>query len=178
MRTHDESRPALRLVRGALGEPARWVWFCGHCAAPWRGSEPPATVARVCRPCGLGLLVQTREDAAPSERDAFLVVDQSLRVQALSRRAETLLGISEEGAVDRPVGALLGPADAEAQASGGLARAILDVAGGAGEPVSAFVRPSGTFGLRMRARIAGCGPPRAALVVLEDPANRRLRAVT
>jgi hypothetical protein len=32
--------------------------------------------------------------------------------------------------------------------------------------------------VRMRARIATCGPPRAALVVLEDSGPRRLRAVT
>ena len=39
------------------------------------------------------------------------------------------------------------------------------------------VRPWNTFGVRMRARIAPCGPPRAALLVLEDPTSRPLRAV-
>jgi hypothetical protein len=29
------------------------------------------------------------------------------------------------------------------------------------------VRPANTFGIRLTARIATCGPPRAALVVLE-----------
>jgi hypothetical protein len=30
------------------------------------------------------------------------------------------------------------------------------------------VRPWNTFGVRMRAKIAMCGPPRAALIVLDD----------
>jgi hypothetical protein len=29
------------------------------------------------------------------------------------------------------------------------------------------VRPKGTFGVRVRARITACGPPRAALIVFE-----------
>ncbi len=172
-----ESRPALRLVHGRIEEPARWLWFCGYCAARWHNSEPPRPVARVCRSCGLGLLLHAREDAAPGERDAFLVVDQSLRVQALSRRAETLLGVREEAAVQRPVGELLVCADAEAQPSGALADAIMHANADSGAPVGVLVRPAGTFGLRMRGRIAGCGPPRAALVVLQNLASRRLRAI-
>ena len=41
----------------------------------------------------------------------------------------------------------------------------------------AFVRPWNTFGVRMRARIATCGPPRAALIVLETGRGPSLRAV-
>jgi hypothetical protein len=173
-----ESRPALRLVHGRVQEPARWLWFCGYCAARWQNSEPPRPVARVCRSCGLGLLLHAREDAAPGERDAFLVVDQWLRVQAFSRCAETLLGVCEEAAVQRPVGELLVCADAQAQPSGALADAIVHANADSGGPVGVLVRPAGTFGLRMRGRIAGCGPPRAALVVLQNLATRRLRAVS
>jgi hypothetical protein len=43
--------------------------------------------------------------------------------------------------------------------------------------VSAFVRPWNTFGVRLRARVASCGPPRAALVVLENQQARPLRVV-
>ena len=45
------------------------------------------------------------------------------------------------------------------------------------EPVHAFVRPWNTFGVRLRARIAPCGPPRAALVVLDPSPARPLRAL-
>jgi hypothetical protein len=95
----------------------------------------------------------------------------------MSRQAQRLLDMAEESAVNRPVGELLVPADAEAGSAGGFARAIAEAAAGSDEGATAVVRPWNTFGVRMRARIAPCGPPRAALVVLETPQPRRLRAV-
>jgi PAS domain-containing protein len=179
MTPFERSRPALKLVQGAQTAPAEieWAWFCGHCAAPSPSSSPPPPTARVCRSCGLGLLLETRRDIAPGPRDAFLVIDSGLLVQAMSRRAQSLLDLSEAEAVNRPVAELLVPADAETQSSTGLAAAIVNAADGADDALSAFVRPWNTFGVRMRARIAPCGPPRAALVVLEDQRARRLRAV-
>jgi hypothetical protein len=73
---------------------------------------------------------------------------------------------------------LLVPADAEAGRPARFAAALAEAASGADEPVSAFVRPWNTFGVRLRARVASCGPPRAALVVLEDQQARRLRVVS
>jgi PAS domain-containing protein len=171
------SRPALRLVQGKADQAIEWAWFCGHCAAPAPSDQAPAPTARVCRSCGLGLLLEARRDVVPSDRDAFLVIDSALLIQAMSRRAQTLLAVSEEEAVNRPVAELLVPADAEAQAQAGFAAAIVEAARGADDPASVFVRPWNTFGVRMRARIASCGPPRAALVVLQGPGHRRLRAV-
>lgn len=130
----------------------------------------------MCRECGLGLLLEARADVVPSDREAFLVIDGSLLVQAMSRRAQSLLAVSEEEAVNRPISELLVSADAEAQGNR-LAAAIADAAEGAGEPVSVFVRPWNTFGVRMRVRIAPCGPPRAALLVLQAPGQRPLRVV-
>jgi PAS domain-containing protein len=177
MRGISDSRPALRLVQPATEEPVEFTWFCGHCAAPARGDQPPAPMARVCRSCGLGVMLETRRDIAPSHRDAFLVIDSSLLVQAMSWRAETLLGVTEDSAVNRPVSQLLMPADAEAGRPARFAAALAEAAAGADEPVSTVVRPWNTFGVRLRARIASCGPPRAALVVLEDHQARRLRVV-
>ena len=134
-------------------------------------------MARVCRSCGLGVMLETRRDIAPSHRDAFLVIDSSLLVQAMSWRAETLLGVTEDSAVNRPVAQLLMAADAEAGRPGRFAAALAEAAAGADEPLSAFVRPWNTFGVRLRARIASCGPPRAALLILEDQPARRLRVV-
>jgi PAS domain-containing protein len=169
-------RPALRLVEGATGHATPWAWFCGHCAAPAPGDIAPAPSARVCRACGLGLLLETRADAVPTERDAFVVIDSALLVQAVSRRAQSLLALTEEEAVNRPISDLLMSADAEAQGSR-LSAAIVQAADGASEPISTFVRPWNTFGVRIRARIAPCGPPRAALLVLDSPRERQLRAV-
>jgi hypothetical protein len=174
----QSSRPALRLVEGTAPKVVEWAWFCGHCASPAPGNVPPAPTSRVCRSCGLGLLLETRQDALPSDRDAFLVVDTALLVQGMSRRAQVLLGTCEEDAVNRPVIDLLVPADAEAQGGSAFAAAIVDATAGADDPVSAFVRPWNTFGIRMRARVAPCGPPRAALVVLQTARDRRLRVVS
>ena len=170
-------RPALRVIQGTLGEPIEWAWFCGHCAAPTPTGDAPPPMARVCTSCGLGLLLETRLDAVPSARDSFLVVDSSLLIQAMSWRAETLLGVSEDSAVNRPAIQLLVPADAEAVRPARFAAALVEAAAGADEPVTAFVRPWNTFGVRLRARIASCWPPRAALVILEDQQARALRVV-
>ena len=87
-------------------------------------------------------------------------------------------GLARRAAIDTPVAELLSPADAEAQGRTGFAAAIAQAADGEDpEPTRRFVRPWNTFGVRMRARIATCGPPRAALVVLENGAPPRLRAV-
>src|SRR5438105_15253418 len=173
------SRPALRLVQGPQVAPAEveWAWFCGHCAAASPGEEPPAPTARVCTSCGLGLLLETRRDSAPTADDAFLVIDNALLVQGMSRRAQGLLGLTEAEAINRRVADLLVPADAEARSPTGFAAAIASAAAGSEDSVIVTVRPWNTFGVRMRARVAPCGPPRAALVVLEDPTSRRLRAV-
>jgi len=136
---------------------------------------PPPT-ARVCPACGLGLLLEAREDVVPANRDAFLVIDSALLVQAVSKHAQSLLAVSEELAVNRPVSELLVPADAEAQGPTGFAAAVAHAAvGDEDDPTYRFVRPWNTFGVRMRARIAACGPPRAALLVLEQTGGQRPR---
>jgi hypothetical protein len=104
------------------------------------------------------------------------VVDGSLLVQAMSRRAEVLLGMAEDLAVRRPISELLVPADAEAAGQSRFAGAVAEALGRGDEPVHSFVRPWNTYGVRMRVRIAPCGPPRAALVLL-DPQALELRPV-
>lgn len=157
----------LRLVH-AVDEPVvEYHWFCGHCAAPAEGMQPPAPAARVCNACGLGLMLEARADVAPAADEAFLVVDGALRVQAVSRSAEQLLGVGEDRAVNQPVARLLAGADAELSGTQSFAGAVIAAVADGEEPVQRFVRPSNTFGVRMRARIAPCGPPRAALIVLD-----------
>lgn len=164
------SRPALHLIPGALNEPPiEWAWFCGHCAAPPPTATAPEPMARVCPSCGLGLLLGTPRDAAPSPRESFLVVDAALLVQAVSRRAEKLLGVREDTVVRRPVAELLVSADADSDTTTGLSFAVLDATGGEDNPCRVHVRPANTYGVRLRARVAPCGPPRASLVVLDGP---------
>ncbi len=121
-------------------------------------------------------MLEARSDIVPGSRDAFLIVDSALLIQAVSREAERLLAVTEEAAVHRPVAELLQTADAEARGRIGFAGAVAEAVGGAEDPMHAFVRPWNTFGVRMRAKIAPCGPPRAALIVLES-GTPGLRAV-
>lgn len=163
-------RPGLRLVGAPELEPAApSVLFCSHC-----GTRPPVEVnaatspgSRVCVACGLGLLIEAAENVAPQPGDAFLVLDRALSVCAVSRGAEQLLATSEPDVVNRHVSDLLIPADAEGEGGDSLSVAVAWAARGDGATRTAVVRPANTFGIRLTARIGPCGPPRAALLVLE-----------
>ncbi len=157
-------RRALRLVHTTTETRA---WFCSHCGTPHSTSGEEALVPRVCPECALGVMLSARSDIAPHPDDSFLVVDSSLSVQAVSREAERALAMRERDAVNRHITELLIPADAEASGAVSLAEAITGAAASDVEPVSVTVRPAGAFGVRLRARIAACGPPQAALLVLE-----------
>jgi hypothetical protein len=113
------------------------------------------------------LLLNTRADVAPEPGGAFLVIDNSLSVCAVSAGAERLLACHETEAVNRHLTELLVPADAEADASQNLAVAVTWAARGDDGARFVTVRPANTFGVRLRTRIASCGPQRAALLVFE-----------
>jgi hypothetical protein len=169
-------RPALRIVEGGRDTTVEWRWFCGYCAAAPADGLVPSPSGRVCASCGLGVMLETRADAIPTDRDAFLIVDDRLLTQAVSRDAQRLLAITEPEAIDTPVSGLLIAAEAESPDRTGFAAMIAQAAQGL-EPETAgsVVRPWNTFGVRMRARIAICGPPRGALIVLGNdrpPAKR------
>jgi hypothetical protein len=143
--------------------PDERVLFCGHC-----GKRPEQEAdSRVCRSCGLGLLLETSAQAAPAEGGAFLVIDSAMAVCAVSAAAEQLLATSETDAVNHHLTELLVPADAEAQGPTNLAVAVTWAARGAGEIRRTFVRPAKTFGVRLKASIASCNSPDAALIVLD-----------
>jgi hypothetical protein len=179
MRASTQQR-ALRLVHSVAEPDQEPAWFCGKCAAPGPRGYAPAPDARVCRSCGLGLLLETRGDHVPDTGDAFIVVDSTLTVQAVSEEGERVLGIDEASFVHRPIKQLLTPANAGSVDGQQLIGAIIDSISGSDEVETVFVRPLGTFGVRMRARISACGPPRAALIVLETsrPSLQPLRPLS
>lgn len=160
------NRAALRLVPSTTEVERPSVWFCGHCGASLDG-ETPAPVSRVCACCDLGLLLEARDDMVPEPGSAFLVVDAALCVCAMSRAAEELLGAPEQDAVGRPLAELVAPADAEPEAQRNLAMLVAWSARGEDEPSHTVVRPVNVFGVRFKARVGACGPPRAALLVVE-----------
>lgn len=143
------------------------VVFCSHCAKPPPGGAAPEVGSRVCTSCGLGLLLEAPEALAPKPRDAFLVVDRSLAVQGLSKRAEKLLGLREIDALDKHVTDLLIAADAEAAGPHHLGALVVDAVGGGDAISEMIVRPADEFGVRFAARIGPCGPTPGALVVLD-----------
>jgi hypothetical protein len=113
------------------------------------------------------MVLQAPLSAIPAPDASYLIVDSSLNVQAVSEHAERTLNVLEERAVNRHVTELLIPGDAEPFAASGLAAAITAASAGDEREERVAVRPSNTFGIRMFARIVGCGPPRAALIVLD-----------
>lgn len=163
----QRGRAALRLVPDATPEAVQTVTFCGHCGTRPRWTAIAMAPSRVCESCGLGLLLEADSSAAPREGDAFMVLDSALSICAVSSAAERLLATSEIDAVHRHLTELLLPADAEAQARENLAGAVTWAARGDNSGHTVTVRPANIFGVRLHARIASCGPPRAALIVLD-----------
>jgi hypothetical protein len=159
-----KQQPALKLVRHADEQPGSQIWFCSHCGHRHADSNADI-VPRVCKKCSLGVLLCTSASAAPGPKDAFVVVDSSLTVQAVSRKAERTLEVQEQNTINRHVTELLIQADVEAAGTRGIAEAITSAAAGFDEPSTVTVRPSGSFGVRLRAKIVPCGPPSAALLV-------------
>ncbi|HEY8765119.1 MAG TPA: hypothetical protein VIM18_13070 [Solirubrobacteraceae bacterium] len=157
-------RGLLAVVPDTVPDDSPRVSFCSHC-----GIRPAFAdiSSRVCDSCGMGLILQSHADVAPAAGDPFLVLDGSLSVCAVSAAAENLLATCETDAVNRHVTELLVAADAEAQGAANLAVAVTWAARGDGGARRVVVRPTNTFGVRLKTRIASCGPPTAALVVFD-----------
>jgi hypothetical protein len=163
----EGARDALMTAGGLATGPAgqqRWPAFCSSCGRAPDGE--PAPGARVCDACGMGLILRAPAAVAPGPTDAFLIVEATLAVGAVSSEAERFLSVAESHAVHRPVAELIEVADAEAPGES-LAATIMWAARGDGTR-ELVVRPVHTFGVRWRARIGPCGPPRAAVIVFSD----------
>src|ERR1700742_2728778 len=83
------------------------VEFCGHCGEP----PQPGSDSRVCDSCQLGLMLTAGADVAPAPGGAFVVIDSSMSVCAVSAAAERLLATHETEAVNRHLTELIVPAD-------------------------------------------------------------------
>ena len=145
------------------GRRARPIRFCSRCGHPAdeSGGPRPARAARVCGRCGMGLLLTCSAEALPGSAAAFMIVTFELLVSAVSEAGERYFG--EEGA-------LVGTPFLD-HVTSPLARSVAQAAQRAAEPVVLPLRltPSehaGAIGT-LAARVATCGPPRAALVTVE-----------
>jgi nitrogen-specific signal transduction histidine kinase len=124
-------------------------------------------------------VLETLTRLAPTPADAFLVVDDDLSVQAISHQAEELLGVRERFIVRRPLTDLLVPADPGSHPASKLVAAVSEAASGVAgaRPARVILQPVGQRDVRLSARIGRCGPPLAALIVLEPTEADRLHLV-
>jgi hypothetical protein len=148
------------------GERPKPIRFCSRCGHP--ADEPagrPELRRRICERCGMGMLLSCARDALPGDAAAFVICTYDLGVTAVSQAGERIFG-KEEAVVGKHLLDLVTSPLGDDQLSrhAGLA-AQRDC-----DPVvmplrlsSSKARGVGT----LAARIATCGPPRAALVTVE-----------
>jgi hypothetical protein len=124
------------------------VHFCTHCGAV--SDDAPQ---RVCQRCEMGVVLTCAREALG---EAFLVVTHDQRVSAASASVEPLLGDPDLLVGESLHSLLCGGAD--------LARSVARAAMGSHRiSVAATRTPDGR---RLAVRIAACGPPAGALVVI------------
>lgn len=147
----------------------RWkrVRFCARCGQPGEehaGPDLPFSRTRVCRECGMGMLLNCEREALPGARTPFAVVTSELRVSAVSSAGEMIFGPEAD-----VVGAGLLDLLSSPLGTDTLARTVGQAALRRREPTELPVRSvrhvSGIG--TMAARVSTCGPPRAALITVE-----------
>jgi hypothetical protein len=130
--------------------PTGAVHFCTHCGA--LSHEP---TERVCAHCGLGVVLSCAPGLLARPGAAFLVVKSDLRISAASVGVEPLLG-DPEALTGQPLLDVL-------SGDPGLARWIGRAAMGSQRVVNVALRLGAR---RVNARVAACGDPPAALLIL------------
>jgi hypothetical protein len=128
--------------------PQHTVHFCTHCGTLSNEGE-----RRVCGRCGLGVVLACAPGLLPREGSAFLVVRADLRISAASAATGQYLD-----------GAVVGESLLDViSGDPGLTRWIMRAAMGSSRVVSVLLRIGPR---RVNGRIAACGDPPAALLVL------------
>jgi hypothetical protein len=153
----------------SLGEGRpKQIRFCSRCGHPSEEptrSRQPVRRERVCRHCGMGLMLSCSREVLPGAQAAFLIVTFDLSVSAVSDAGEKLFGPEQE-LIGLALLDLLGSPMGDDR----LARHVGQAAQRASDPVVMPLRLRSERARRvgtMAARIATCGPPRAALVTVE-----------
>jgi hypothetical protein len=142
------------------------IRFCSRCGQP--SEEPPNRPelrGRVCDHCGMGMMLTCGRDAMPGAGAAFLIINFDLSVSAVSEGGEKIFGSELTLAGAGLLDVVTSPLGDEQ-----LARTVGHAAQRACDPVVMPVRLRSQAARRvgtLAARIATCGPPRAALVTVE-----------
>jgi hypothetical protein len=142
------------------------IRFCSRCGRP--ADEPagrPELRRRICERCGMGMMLSCAREVLPGDAAAFVICTYDLTVTAVSQAGERIFGKQ-----DKVVGSSLLELVTSPMGDDQLSRHAGLAAQRACEPVvmplrlaSAQAHQTGT----LAARIATCGPPRAALVTVE-----------
>jgi len=154
-------------VRPASPPRVERTRFCTRCAATAEdpdGQAVPFGFDRVCGRCGMGVMLTAPRQVLSGTGAAIVVVTREGRVSAVSEAAEPLVG-EEAGLLGMPIGSAVTSEEGDDR----LVRQLARAAGGGREVTEASLAPvpQGSRPARLRARISSCGPPRAALLVLE-----------
>jgi hypothetical protein len=128
------------------------IRFCTHCGAVTDDSPQ-----RVCTACEWGVVLSCGRADAPRPGAPFLVVTTDLRVSAASATTEPLFGQPDELVGTNVLHLLHGDA--------ALPRQIMRAAMGSRIGATTWVRTE-EHGRPHKTRIAACGTPPAALIVL------------
>jgi hypothetical protein len=137
--------------------------FCSYCGRP--SSDSLHRTIRVCVRCHLGMVLRAPPGQAPRVRDAFVIVDQKLTVQAISHRAERVLGVDEPDGVHTLLDDLLQPAGCDLDRRD-IALLLMLAVTGSPPPDRLELQAVNEPQRRFRARVTSCGQPLAALLVL------------
>jgi hypothetical protein len=144
------------------------IRFCSRCGHP--ADEPPKRPQlrnRVCDRCGMGVMLSCARDALPGDAAAFLIATFDFTISAVSEAGEKIFG-PEQSLVGQHALDLIGSPMGDDH----LARHLAHAARRACDPVVMPVRLKSAKQARqvgtLAARIATCGPPRAALVTVEQ----------
>lgn len=127
------------------------VRFCTHC-----GAIEDQAPQRVCGRCGLGVLLSCAPGLFTRPRQGFLVVTSDLRISAASVGVRSLLG-DPDALTGQPLLDVL-------SGDPSLQRWVMRAAMGSSRVTSVALRRGAR---RVNGRIAACGDPPAALLILE-----------
>jgi PAS domain-containing protein len=81
---------------------------CGHRSVAADRTAGFQNRPKSCSKCGFSFLFELLDDYYPAPTAAFFVCDRAGRVIACGRGSRELTGVSEERAIGRPVGEVLG----------------------------------------------------------------------
>jgi hypothetical protein len=148
------------------GERPKPIRFCSRCGHP--ADEPPGRPElrrRICERCEMGVLLTCSRDALPGDAAAFVICTYDLSVTAVSQAGERFFGKEEEVVGSHLLDLVMSPLgdDQLARHAGLAAQRACDPVVMPLRLASGQANSVGT----LAARIATCGPPRAALVTVE-----------